>query len=257
MSRLAMRCFAVTAYAAFVVVYTYFTGFVSGIGVPATVDRGPVATPLEAVAIDTALVLFFGLAHSVMARATFKQVWTRIVPSAVERSAYVLVASAQLALLCWQWRPIAEPMLWRATGVAALVLQVVGQLGWLIALVSSFLVDHFELFGLKQAFGRSAPATRALLRTPFLYRWVRHPLYLGMLVGLWAAPAMNVGHLLLAVLLTLYVLIGVHHEERDLLRVFGDQYRRYQERVPMLFPIPRRAGGVASSSRPVESASTR
>lgn len=239
MSRLATRGFALVSYATFLVVNTYLVGFVSGMGVPSTVDQGPVATPLEALAIDAALVFFFGLAHSVMARPAFKRVWTRIVPAAAERSFYVLVAALQLALLCWQWRPIAEPMLWRASGVAALLLTVVGQLGWMMALVSTFLIDHFALFGLRQAFQRSVPTGASPLRTPLLYRWVRHPLYLGMLIGLWVTPAMSLGHLLLAVLLTVYVLIGAHHEERDLLRVYGDEYRRYQERVPMLLPIPR------------------
>lgn len=253
MSRLATRGFALASYATFLAVNTYLVGFVTGIGVPRTVDQGPVASPLTALAIDAALVLFFGAAHSVMARASFKRMWTRVVPQAAERSFYVLVASLQLALLCWQWRPIAEPMLWRASGSAALVLLAVGQLGWMMALVSTFLIDHFALFGLRQAFARSAPTDVLVLRTPFLYRWVRHPLYLGMLIGLWVAPAMSVGHLLLAALFTGYVLIGAHHEERDLLRVYGEQYRRYQEQVPMLLPIPRRAPNLtASSSREID-----
>jgi protein-S-isoprenylcysteine O-methyltransferase Ste14 len=241
MSRLAVRSFALIAYGAFVGAFTYLIGFVSGIGVSRTVD-GLTASPGAAIAIDVALVGCFGVAHSVMARPRFKRAWTRVVPPAAERSVYVLVASAQIALLCWQWRPIGEPVLWRTTGAAAVVVQAVAMLGWGISLVSSHLIDHFELFGLRQAFGAPRAVAVPVLRTPLFYRWVRHPLYFGMLVGLWVTPVMTAGHVLLAGLFTAYTLIGVRHEERDLVRVFGDAYRRYQWRVPMLLPMPRRAG---------------
>jgi protein-S-isoprenylcysteine O-methyltransferase Ste14 len=249
MSRLAVRCFALVAYAAFLGVFVYFIGFAGGIGVPRAVDDGAETAPGAAAAIDIGLVLFFGVAHSVMARAWFKRAWTRVVPPAAERSAYVLVASAQLALLCWQWRPIVAPVLWQATGPAALALRTLGLAGWTLVLASSFLIDHFELFGLRQAFAGRDPAPPSL-RTPLFYRVVRHPLYLGILVGLWAAPVMSAGHLLLAALMTAYILVGVHHEERDLLRLFGDEYRRYQERVPMLLPLPRLRGGGARRGEP-------
>jgi methanethiol S-methyltransferase len=238
MSQLLVRLYAVTVYATFLTVFLYLIGFVAGWGVPKTVDDGASASVALAVAIDFGLVLFFGLAHSVMARARFKQIWTKLVPPSAERSTYVLVASAQIALLCWQWRPI-QFELWHSAGGLRIAIQALQMGGWGIALLSTYLIDHFELFGLKQAFGAAVPAPA--LRTPLLYRWVRHPLYFGMLVGLWSAPTMSAGHLLLASLLTGYILIGVRHEERDLVRVFGDTYRRYQAAVPMLLPIPRRA----------------
>lgn len=240
MKQLLVRLYAVGAYAAFLAVFSYLIGFVAGWGVPKTVDDG-VATPTAlAVIIDLGLVLFFGLAHSVMARPRFKQRWTKLVPPAAERSTYVLVASAQIALLCWQWRPI-DVALWRSSGTVAVAIRALQMSGWSIAILSTYLIDHFELFGLRQAFG--GRAHEPVLRTPLFYRWVRHPLYFGMLVGLWSAPTMSAGHLLLSSLLTGYILIGVHHEERDLVRTFGDAYRRYQTAVPMLLPRPR--GGSA------------
>ena len=249
MQSLIVRLYALFVYAGFLATFAYLIGFVVGWGVPKAIDDGPF-TPLgQAVAIDLGLVLFFGLAHSVMARAPFKRGWTKIVPPAAERSTYVLVASAQLALLCWQWRPIDALQLWTTTGALALALRTLQAAGCVIMLLSTVLIDHFALFGLRQGFGGSAPAP--VLRTPLLYRWVRHPLYFGMLVTFWSAPTMSAGHLLFSALLTVYILIGVRHEERDLLREFGDEYRRYQLAVPMLIPFPRRVGarlaGVSAS----------
>ena len=233
--RLAIRAFGLTAYAAFLGAFVYFIGFTAGL-----LPGKPPAPPVQALAIDLALVAFFGVAHSAMARPRFKQAWTRVVPTAAERSVYVLVASAQLTLLCWQWRPLAGPPLWQATGWAALALQALQSLGWATVLLSSFLLDHFEMFGLRQTFGRMGAGLPSL-RMPLLYRLVRHPIYLGLLVALWSAAALDSGRLLLGALLTAYLLIGVRHEERDLLRTFGDEYRRYQERVPGLLPWPRPA----------------
>lgn len=238
MQALIVRLYALLAYVLFLATFTYFTGFVSGWGVPKAIDDGPAGAPLLAFAIDLGLVLSFGLAHSVMAREPFKRRWTRVVPAAAERSTYVLVASAQIALLCWQWRPIGTTALWTLTGAPALGVRALQATGWAIALLSTYQIDHFALFGLRQGFGASLPAPE--FRTPLLYRWVRHPLYFGQLLAFWSAPTMSVGHLLLAALFTVYVLIGVRHEERDLLRLFGDEYRRYQAAVPMLIPWPRR-----------------
>jgi protein-S-isoprenylcysteine O-methyltransferase Ste14 len=234
-----IRLYALSTYAVFLATQVYFIGFVAGWGVPKGIDDGPSTPPVLAVAIDVGLGLFFGLAHSVMARASFKRVWTKIVPPAAERSTYVLVASAQLALLCWQWRPIGSLQLWATTGTLALVVTALQAAGWGTALLSTFFIDHFELFGLRQGMG-SSPA-KPVLRTPGFYRWTRHPLYFGMLLAFWSAPTMSAGHFLFATLFTAYILIGVRHEERDLVRVFGDEYRRYQARVPMLLPLPRRA----------------
>ncbi|MFT3927746.1 MAG: isoprenylcysteine carboxylmethyltransferase family protein [Myxococcales bacterium] len=243
-----IRLYALLAYAAFLASFSYFAGFASGWGVPKTIDDGPATSPLLAVSLDVGLVFFFGLVHSVMARPAFKRAWTRIVPPAAERSTYVLIAAAQVALLCWQWRPIGTFQLWTSGGALALVARTLQVAGWAIALVSTFLIDHWELFGLRQ--GLASDASKPVLRTPLFYRWVRHPLYFGMLLALWSTPTMSAGHLLLAALLTAYVLIGVKHEERDLVRVFGDEYRRYQATVPMLLPLPRRA-----SSGPLAGAS--
>jgi protein-S-isoprenylcysteine O-methyltransferase Ste14 len=241
MQRLFVRLYALFAYAAFLGAFSYLVGFVSGWGVPKTIDQGPATDELAAVALDLGLVSFFGSVHSVMARAGFKRAWTKLIPATAERSTYVLVASAQIALLCWQWRPIGALTFWTTSGLLAVALRALQALGWLIALLSTYAIDHFELFGLRQAFGGAAP--EPTLRTPLLYRWVRHPLYFGMIVALWSAPTMSASHLLLATLLTLYILIGVHHEERDLLRTFGAAYRDYQAAVPMLLPLPRRAAG--------------
>jgi protein-S-isoprenylcysteine O-methyltransferase Ste14 len=232
-----VRIYALLAYTAFLAAFSYLIGFVAGWGVPKGIDDGSPTSPVLAVAIDLGLIVFFGMAHSLMARASFKRLWTRIVPPAAERSTYVLVASAQLALLCWQWRPIGTLPLWTATGTLALGVHALQVAGWGIALLSTYLIDHFALFGLRQAFGGSA--SEPALRSPLLYRWVRHPLYFGMLLAFWSAPTMSAGHLLFSSLLTVYILIGVRHEERDLVRVFGEEYRRYQAAVPMLIPLPR------------------
>jgi protein-S-isoprenylcysteine O-methyltransferase Ste14 len=246
MIRLVVRAFGVVAYTTFLASFACFVAFVGGVAVPRTVDDGPHASVPVAIAIDLALVLFFGIAHSVMARAWFKRALTRFVPVSAERSLYVLVASAQIDLLMVAWRPI-DGAVWTTHGAVAIVLAIGCALGWALLLASSFAIDHFELFGLRQSFERPAPDTE--MRTPFLYRLVRHPLYTGMLVGLWCTPTMSLGHLLLASSLTIYLLIGVRHEERDLVRRFGETYLRYQREVPMLLPLPRpRALSTAASS---------
>jgi protein-S-isoprenylcysteine O-methyltransferase Ste14 len=193
MQRLIIRVFELFAYAAFVATFVYLMGFVDGWGVPKTIDDGPSTPPLLAVAIDVGLALFFALAHSVMARAGFKRVWTKIVPPAAERSVYVLVASAQLALLCWHWRPIGTIEIWTTTGTLATAVGALQAAGWGIGLASTYLIDHLELFGLRQAFDASTSAP--VLRMPLFYAWVRHPLYFGMLLAFWSAPTMSAGHL--------------------------------------------------------------
>jgi protein-S-isoprenylcysteine O-methyltransferase Ste14 len=254
MMRLVIRGYSLLAYALFVSTFAYFAFFVTE-----RVDAGPATAPLGAAAIDVGLIAFFGLLHSLMARPRFKQIWTTIVPPAAERSTYVLVASAQIALLCWQWRPLASPELFATSGALAASLRALQAAGWVIALASTFAIDHFELFGVRQGLGRETIAPS--FRTPLLYRWVRHPLYFGLLLALWSAPTMTAGHVLLAASFTGYLLIGVKYEERDLLRTFGERYRRYQAEVPMLLPFPRQATlnacrrGSASSEGPAGSAS--
>jgi len=235
--------YGVVTYAFFLATFLYAIGFIGNFAVPRSIDVGPSAPLPEALAVNLMLLGVFAVQHSVMARPAFKRWWTRLVPEAVERSTYVLAATLLLALLLWQWRPIAEPVIWTVERPAAVVaIQVVFWAGWAILLTSTFLINHFELFGLRQVFarffGRVIPAP--VFRTPFLYRHVRHPLYLGFILGFWATPRMTAGHLLFAVACTGYILIGIWFEERDLVAQFGDHYRRYRAQVGMLLPRLRR-----------------
>lgn len=231
MRNMLVRGFAVIAYAAFVASFVYFSAFVCGL-VAARAGSGVA----EALAIDLGLVALFGATHSIMARQRFKRMLHRIVPADVERSLFVLVASVELGLVAFEWRSVGAT-LWTASGALAVLLRA-AQLGGIgIVLVSSFLIDHLELFGLRQAFSPASPPPR--FGTPGLYRLVRHPLYLGMLIAFWVTPAMGAGRLFLAAALTAYVLVGVRLEERDLVRAHGEPYVRYQQAVPRLVPVPR------------------
>ena len=249
MATFASALYGLAAYVFFAVTFCYAIGFVGDLGVPKSIDRGAQVPLAEALGVDIALLGLFAVQHSLMARRWFKQAWTRIVPAALERSSYVLAASAVLALLLWQWRPIAQPVVWRVENpLGAQMMDAVFWLGWAVLLVSTFLINHFELFGLRQALaGADAPPAR--FRTPFLYRYVRHPIYLGFVLAFWAAPVMSAGHLLFAAGATGYILVGIAFEERDLVAQFGDEYRRYRERVGMLLPRVLRAGNKALPER--------
>lgn len=238
--------YGLVAYTVFQATFIYAIGFVTGIAVPKTVDVDPLGfanSTGEAVVINLLLLTVFAIQHSVMARKPFKRWVTQYVPATIERSTYVLVASLALALVLWQWRPI--PMVvWDIGGpVATTALTALSLFGFFFALISTFLINHFELFGLSQVMrnlmGRDTAAPQ--FRTPLLYKVVRHPLYLGFLIAFWSAPVMTAGHLLFAAATTGYILLGIALEERDLVDLFGDEYRRYRQRVAMLVPFSGRS----------------
>lgn len=242
MRRTAMVAYGIVVYLAFLAVVVYAVGFVEGIAVPVGIDDGPATATWIAIVVDVGLLAVFALQHSVMARARFKAWWTQHVPPPIERSTYVLLATAALALLMWQWRPL-PTVVWEVSSTPwRAVISGVSFAGWGILLVSTFLIDHWHLFGLRQVLRhqRGEPSTSPPFMTRGLYRHVRHPLLLGFLVAFWAAPTMTVGHLLFAAGMTTYALVGATLEEHDLVQHFGDRYRRYQQEVPMIVPTGRR-----------------
>ena len=238
MARLTALLYGLASYTIFFVVFLYAICFVSGIAVPKTIDGGVPAPMMRALVIDLLLMSLFAIQHSVMARPQFKRWWTRYVPKAVERSTYVLLASLALALLFWQWRPM-PTVVWQVAnpGIANAIVGL-SFIGWLLVLASTLMINHFELFGLHQVAnhltGRDMPAMR--FKTPMLYNFVRHPIYLGFIIAFWAAPTMTVGHLLFAAVNTAYILVGIFLEEHDLIELFGDDYRNYKRHVSMIIP---------------------
>jgi protein-S-isoprenylcysteine O-methyltransferase Ste14 len=244
MARLLHLLFGIVAYAIFLLVFLYLIGFVGDLpALPTTVDRPSARMhPGMAAGIDLALILLFGLQHSVMARPGFKRGWTRVVPETIERSLYVLFASLVLIVLFLFWQPM-PTTLWDVRGGAAgMLLWALFGLGWLIVLLSTFLINHFELFGLQQVWNglRSRAASAPQLRKPFFYKLVRHPLYSGFFLAFWATPHMTVGHLLLAIGMSIYMLVAIRYEERDLVRLFGSEYETYRDEVGKLVPRFRR-----------------
>jgi methanethiol S-methyltransferase len=230
--------YGIASYVVFFATFLYAVGFVTGLIVPKTIDTGVVVPTSEALGVDLLLMSVFAIQHSVMARRQFKQWWTRFVPKSVERSTYVLFSSLALILLCAMWRPI-PTVIWRLDDpLARMAMTVLSFTGFLIVLSSTFLINHFELFGLHQVTsnlnGRPIPTPR--FRTPLYYKFVRHPIYLGFIIAFWAAPVMTVGHLLFAAVTSAYIVVGILLEERDLIDLFGDEYRRYKRRVSMLVP---------------------
>lgn len=245
MARLMTIAYGVVSYLFFLAVFVYSIGFVGDIAVPRSVDHGISAPIGAAFVVNVVLLGLFAAQHSVMARPAFKRWWTRFVPAPIERSTYVLLASLVLALLFWQWRTI-PAVIWHVgwqPGRAAL--WVVFAAGWVTVLLSTFMINHFDLFGLRQVYlaWRGTPYTRLGFRTSMLYRVVRHPIMAGFIVAFWATPDMTAGHLLFAVATTAYILAAIQFEEHDLAADLGEQYRGYRDRVPMLVPgMHHRAG---------------
>ncbi|HVI05065.1 MAG TPA: isoprenylcysteine carboxylmethyltransferase family protein [Sphingomicrobium sp.] len=242
MSRVSALLFAIVSYAIFFATFLYLIAFVGDFSlVPITVNKGPEIAPVGAAVIDLVLIALFGFQHSLMARQEFKRQWTRIVPVQIERSVYVLAASAMLMVMFLFWHPI-DQAVWSMTGIGVELIWILFWIGWATVLLSTFLLNHFELFGLQQTWfylrGREAELPK--LREPLFYKYVRHPLYLGFLLAFWATPRMTLGHLVLAAGISIYILIAIRLEEHDLISLFGKDYELYREKVGMLMPRFRR-----------------
>jgi len=242
MNRVMTLVYGGLCYAFAMATILYAIAFIGGFA-PKSIDNGPAAAPLVAAIIDLVLLGIFAVQHSLMARPAFKAWWTRIVPPSVERSTYVLFSGAALALLFWQWRPIAGTV-WSTSGALADLLGAVFWIGWAVLFVSTFLINHFDLFGLAQVWSswRQDEHAPPSFRTPLFYKVVRHPIYLGFLLAFWATPVMSYGHALFAAVATGYILVGIWLEERDLVAIFGKTYIEYRARVSMLIPLPPRRG---------------
>ncbi|OBH51161.1 hypothetical protein A5685_16600 [Mycobacterium colombiense] len=244
--------YGAAAYLLFLAVFLYLVAFVGNFWVPRTVDHGVSAPIGQAVVVNMLLLGLFGLQHSVMARPGFKARWTRVVPPSIERSTYVMLSNAVLVLLYWQWRTM-PAVIWDVELPAGrLALWTLFGLGWVIALASTFMINHFDLFGLRQVYlaSRAKPYTDLEFHVRFFYRLVRHPLMLGFIIAFWAAPTMTAGHLLFSIVMTGYILVATRIEERDLVAALGDDYRNYRREVPALLPLGRRPRG--GPSRPAD-----
>jgi methanethiol S-methyltransferase len=238
--------YGLVCYVIFFISFLYAIGFVGGFVVPKAIDDGASSNLMAALIIDAALLGVFAVQHSVMARPAFKAMWTKVVPAPVERSTYVLFSSLALLLIYWQWRPIAQPLIWNVTTPwAATALWALFGVGWATVLISTFLISHFDLFGLRQVwrYARGGATPEPAFRTPVFYRVVRHPIYVGFIIAFWAIPRMSLGHLVFAIATTAYMLIAIQLEEHDLVGVFGDRYIEYRRSVSMIIPwIPGKGG---------------
>ena len=248
MSRMLAFVYGALCYVIFFVTFLYAIGFVGNLLVPKSIDIGPPAATLtRALIMNIILLSIFAAQHSIMARPEFKRIWTRIVPAPVERSTFVLFSSLALILLFWQWRTIPD-VAWDIRNPAGqYVLFALSVLGWLMVLLSTMLISHFDLFGLRQVYlyARSEEYTPVGFKEVFLYKIVRHPIMLGFIIAFWATPLMTYGHLLFAAVTTVYIVVAIQFEERDIQGVHGAEYDRYRSRVSMLVPMPpkKRADG--------------
>lgn len=239
-SRIAVFAYGTLTYLAFLAVFLYLIAFMGGVWVPRTLDYGHDAPLGEALIVNFVLIALFGLQHTIMARSWFKERWTKLIPRAAERSTFVLLTCGILVLTFTQWRTV-PTVVWdvsHPTGVIAL--RTLFAVGCGIVLVSTFLIDHFELFGLRQVIDylRGAKSRPPRFKVHSFYKYVRHPIMVGFLIAIWATPLMTVGHLIYAVLATTYIVIGVHVEERELLRLHGESYESYRQQVPRFVPMP-------------------
>ena len=235
--------YGIVCYLIFFATFLYAIGFLGNFSVSKSIDSGAAGSTTTAIIINLILLTLFAVPHSIMARPGFKKAWTKIIPEPMERSTYVLQSSLLLILLFWLWRPMTG-VIWDVTGQpVAYIFWALFAAGWILVLLSSFLIDHFDLFGLRQVWlywqgkeHESKPFT-----TPSLYKYMRHPLYLGWFLAFWATPSMTTGHLLFAIVTTAYILVAIRLEERDLVEHFGDDYVEYQKTTPMVFPFPKKS----------------
>jgi protein-S-isoprenylcysteine O-methyltransferase Ste14 len=244
MKRILVLLFGILCYATFFVTFLYQIGFVAGVAVPKTIDDGVVVSSFQAIATNVILLSLFAIQHTIMARLAFKRWWTTIVPEPIERSVFVLLSSLLLLLMNWQWKPLPE-IVWRVDSMSGRSLLYAAAIaGWGLVLYATFLINHFDLFGLRQVwlFFNKHEYTAVKFKETVLYRWLRHPLMFGFIIAFWATPDMSQGHLLFAVVTTAYILLAIQIEERTLLAIHGEEYQRYRERVSMIIPMPPKSG---------------
>lgn len=243
MGRILALLYGIVSYLIFFVTFLYAIGFVGNLFVPRSIDTSPPAgTLIRALIVNIALLSIFAIQHSVMARPSFKKMWTKIIPAVIERSTYVLLSSLALLLLFWQWRSMTE-VVWNVENTAGqYALLGLFFLGWGIVLLSTFLINHFDLFGLRQVYlnQKGEEYTDLGFKEVFLYKIVRHPIMLGFIIAFWATPRMTYGHLLFAAVTTVYILVAIQLEERNIAEVHGDDYESYRKRVSMIVPIPKK-----------------